>query len=153
MIRLFPFLLMLLVALPARAEVPFSARVLSAIDCMRAAPESVALFDCAAPLADGVAVHAATSCLLRGEGPVACLGMREAGLLSACLASAGISAEGIGSCVAWRLVMREASKCLSTGIGVAGGCLGPNNTLRQWGEAGVAAWRGRDTLLARLPSF
>ena len=151
--RLFPLLMMLLIAPPARAEVPLSERALAALDCMRAAPDAGALLDCAAPLADGPALHAATACLLRGEGPSACFGLREAGLLSACLARVGVSAEGLGSCVALRLVIREASKCLSAGIGVAGGCLGPNNTLRQWGEAGVAAWRGRDTLLARLPSF
>jgi hypothetical protein len=162
--------LLMVLAMPAAASPREAAQ--QALECARGA-EAAALAGCVAPLARGFATplargfatplargfatplaREAAACLLRGDGRGACLGLREAGLVGLCaLGEGGVSAESLAACVALRLAMREAAKCLSVGVGVPGGCLGPGNTLRQWGEAGWAAWQGRDEMIARLPAW
>jgi hypothetical protein len=146
-------LLLGLLGLAMPAEASSRAALQAAVDCAVTAPAE-AMAGCARPLGEAIA-----ACLLRGEGVGVCLGLREAGLLGACLASGeGLSAETLAACLTLRAAAREAAKCLSVGLGVPGGCLGPGNTLRQWGEAGMAAWdqgreRGWAALMPRLPGF
>jgi len=143
------FLLILaLASVPARAEASPATRALAALDCVQAAADAGAMLACAAPLRD------IGACLLRGEGTASCLPMAEAGLIGLCATvEGGFSVEVLAACLALRMTLREAAKCFAVGIGVSGGCLGPSNTLRQWGEAGLATWRAREDLWSRRPMW
>jgi hypothetical protein len=132
-------LLAMMLAAPARAEAPVPPRELlsGAVECGMAAADFATAWGCARALADRPELRDALRCVLRGDAPEPCLGLREAGFLAVCTKAAGWSAEALAACVALRLAAAEAAKCLDAGLGAPGGCFGPGNTLRRWGEA---AW-------------
>ncbi len=142
-------LAVLLLASGARAEIPMPRppgdAVAEALSCLREAESPAAALDCAQALAARPDWRTAATCLLRGEGPEPCLGLRQGALLLACAKAAGWSAESATACLGLTLASVEALKCLEAGIGSPGGCFGPSNTLRRWGEAGwgqARAWTG-----------